>query len=88
MSYGLEIDGFAFTYGAFSVIAKGTVPDGTVSIAKADHTDITDFRVVFTPIGVRSPIDEEIRPSYSQTGTHVTIDGTGASSHNYILLGR
>lgn len=89
MSYGFRFGAVDFTYGTFSVIAKGTVTSGTTTIAKSNHPDITDWRVVFTPVGVRSPADEEIRPSFSVTGSAVNIVGTSNTSpHLYLVLGR
>jgi hypothetical protein len=90
MAYGLEINGFAFTYGALSVIAKGAIaPGATVSITKADHPDITDWRVVFTPTGVRDLSNNQTRPSWGQSAATVTMSSpSNAGPHNYLVLGR
>lgn len=90
MAYGLEINGFAFTYGALSVIAKGTIsPGATVSVTKSSHPDITDWRVIFTPTGVRDLAEGEVRPSWGQTSATVTLSSpSNAGPHNYLVLGR
>lgn len=90
MAYGLEINGFAFTYGALSVIAKGTInPGDTLSVGKLYHPDITDWRVIFTPTGVRDLAAGEVRPSFSQNQYAVIMNSpSNAGPHNYLVLGR
>ena len=90
MSYGLELDGFSFNYGVYSVIASGTVIVGYQTfIAKLSHPDITDWRIVFIPTGVRSPGDEEVRPSFSSNSYALfTTTPSNMSPHKYIVLGR
>jgi hypothetical protein len=89
MSYGFRFGAVDFTYGTFSVIAKGTVVSGTTTISRSSHPDITDWRVVFTPIGIRDPGEEEIRPSFSVSASAVSIVGTSDTSpHLYLVLGR
>ena len=88
MSYGLEIDGFAFTYGVFSVIQKGAVTS-TFTFTKSDHPDVTDYEVAFNPIGVRDIANLEVRPTYTETNASITINKpANMSNHNYIILGR
>jgi len=90
MAYGLQIGDFAFTYGALSVIAKGSIAAGdTVSVGKLYHPDITDWRVVFTPTGVRDLAAGEVRPSFSQNQYAVIMSSpSNAGPHNYLVLGR
>lgn len=88
MAYGLEIDGFAFTYGTTSVIAKGAVTS-TFTIQKSDHPDVTQWGAVFIPTGIRNLSSSEVRPQYSQTATTFTITKpTGMAPHNYLIIGR
>jgi len=90
MAYGLAIDGFSFNYGTFSVIATGTVAVGYQTfIAKLSHPDITDWRVVFIPTGIRSPGDEEVRPTFTSNSYALfTTAPSNMSPHKYIVLGR
>lgn len=95
MAYGTVLNGFAFTYGSLSVVAKGTVsanPEGNGTytiIYKEDHPDITDWRVVFTPTGVRDISVDEVRPYFAETAAAIFIHRpTGVSEHQYLVLGR
>lgn len=90
MAFGLSVDGFAFTYGTFSVVATGTVPLGSsTNFSKTGHSDLTQYRVVFIPIGVRDTSLAEKRPSFSNYSTYITVFGTGVTTpHKYIILGR
>ena len=90
MSFGVAIDGFAYTYGTFSVITSGVVSTGNQTFAaKLSHPDITDWRVVFIPTGVRSPGDEEVRPVLRENSYAVYANSpSDLSPHRYIVLGR
>lgn len=90
MAYGLEINGFAFTYGALSVISTGTInPGDQLIINKSAHPDISDWRVVFTPTGVRDVAVEEVRPTSGEIFGLVFMEApSNASPHNFLVLGR
>lgn len=90
MAFGLRIGTFDFTYGSLSVVAKGSISAGsTVRITRANHPDITDWRVIFTPTGTRNVGEEEKRPSYEVSALAVTLTSpSDASAHNYLVLGR
>jgi len=90
MSYGLELDGFSFNYGTFSVVKIGTVVVGTTTvITKSAHPDITDWRVVFIPDGIRNPGDEEVRPAFGASSSALTtVAPSNVSPHKYLVLGR
>jgi hypothetical protein len=86
----VELNSFAFTYGSLSVVAKGSISAGsTVTIARGNHPDVTDWRVIFTPTGTRNIGEAEVRPSYSISSFTVTLTSpSDASPHNYLVLGR
>ncbi len=90
MAYGLAIDGFSFNYGTFSVVATGTVATGSQTfVAKLSHPDLSDFKVVFIPIGIRSPGDEEVRPVAIENNYALYANSpSNMSPHKYIVLGR
>jgi hypothetical protein len=90
MAYGVSLNGFAFTYGSLSVIQAGSIsPGGSVTIYKSSHPDITDWRVVFTPTGVRNIGENETRPYFSNSSISVVLTSPAAASpHNYLVLGR
>jgi len=90
MSYGLSIDGFAYTYGTFSFIASGNVSVGNQTfISKPAHPDITDWRVVFIPTGLRDAGEEEIRPTLLENSYALYANSpSDMSPHRYIVLGR
>jgi hypothetical protein len=90
MSFGVELNSFAFTYGSLSVVQAGAIsPGSTVTVTKSNHPDITDWRVVFTPTGVRNIGEDEVRPSFSNNAATVTMTSPAdASPHNYLVLGR
>jgi hypothetical protein len=90
MAYGLQIDEFDFTYGTYSVVQKGTLGFSNVVINKADHPDITIWQVFFVPIGVRDTTKNELRPTYQETGTAITLSSEpdGTTSYLYFVLGR
>lgn len=90
MAYGLQIGDFAFTYGSLSVVAKGSIAAGTtITITKSDHPDITDWRVLFSPTGVRDLAEGEVRPSWGQSAqSFVMTSPSNAGPHNYLVLGR
>ena len=88
MAFGIEINGDPITYRALSVIAKGTVT-GSFSLAKNNYPDVTEFKVAFIPIGVRSTATREVRPSSSQDSTRIYITKpSNADAHLYLVLGR
>ena len=90
MSYGIQVDGQNLTYSALSVIAKGSLVFATsFSLPKNNYADVTEFKVVFIPIGIRDTSTEEVRPTSSQTSTAITItQPINASPHQYLVLGR
>jgi hypothetical protein len=89
MSYGLQIDGFNFTYGTYSVVQKGTLSQ-TVVVNKADHPDISLWKVFFVPVGIRDTSRSEIRPSFAESGTNITMTPAFSSglAYTYYVLGR
>ena len=90
MSYGLSIGGFAFTYGALSVVAKGTITAGTtLNFNLGSHPDVSDFRAVFIPTGVRDITASEVRPYSTQhSGNIYLFSPANAGPHKYLVLGR
>jgi len=90
MAYGLAIDGFSFNYGTYSVVATGTVTTGIQTfVSKSAHPDLSDLKVVFIPIGVRSPGDEEVRPVVIENSYALYANSpNNMSPHKYIVLGR
>jgi hypothetical protein len=90
MSFGVAIDGFAYTYGTFSVVATGIVTTGSQTfVSKSAHPDLSDLKVVFIPIGVRSPGDEEVRPVLIENSYALYANSpSDLSPHRYIVLGR
>ena len=90
MAYGVKVDGFDFGYGVYSVIQKGLV-DRTFAVVLGDHPDVTEWRVVFIPVGVRSTQEREVRPTFSYLPDLNWILITKpalCSDHEYIVLGR
>jgi hypothetical protein len=90
VAYGVKVDGFDFGYGMYSVIQKGLVT-GTFNITLSSHPDVTEWRVVFIPVGVRSTQNKEVRPSflYLPELDRITISKPPlCSAHEYIVLGR
>ena len=89
MSYGLQVDGFNFTYGTYSVIEKGLLTQTTV-VTKANHPDIRLWGVFYVPVGVRDTSRNELRPSTVETGTTITMQPptTVGNGHLYFVLGR
>lgn len=90
MSFGLELNAFAYTYGSLSVVTKGTIaPGATITVAKPNHPDVTDWRVIFTPTGTRNVGEEEVRPTSNTGGNSVILTSPAdASAHSYLVLGR
>ena len=90
MSYGIQVDGQNLTYSALSVITKGSLNSATsFSLTKSDYNDVTEFKVVFIPIGIRDTSSEEVRPTSSQNSTYITItQPSNGSPHQYLVLGR
>jgi hypothetical protein len=90
MSYGIQVDGQNLTYSALSVITKGSLTSATsFSLTKSNYADVTEFKVVFVPIGIRDTSSEEVRPTSSQTSTAITItQPSNGSNHQYLVLGR
>jgi hypothetical protein len=88
MAYGLQVDGFNFTYGTFSILDSGTVT-GTQYLYTSNYPDISVFRVAFIPYGVRSTYYREVRPYALYYSSMVAIIvPTNASQHRWLLLGR
>lgn len=90
MAYGIQVDGLNLTYSALSVVAKGSLTSATtINLTKSTYNDITEFTVVFIPIGVRDTSLEELRPTSSQTSTTITItQPSNGTNHQYLVLGR
>lgn len=90
MAYGLEVNGFAFNYGTYSVIQTGDVPLGAgQNFYKYYHPDITEFGVIFIPYGVRDTSLTEKRPTWSDNGSYIFINGVGVTTpHKYLVMGR
>lgn len=88
MPYGLQVNGFNFTYGVYSVIEKGVL-DHTVVVNKLLHPDIRLWQTAFVPIGIRDTSRNELRPKVAETTNTITMTppATGLS-HLYIVLGR
>lgn len=89
MAWGLQVDGFNFTYGTYSVIEKGTLTQ-TVVVNKSNHPDIRLWSVFFVPVGVRNIQNNETRPTFSETGTTITLNPVYSSGIGYLyfILGR
>jgi hypothetical protein len=88
VAYGIKIDGNPITYSALSVLAKGTITS-SFSLAKSNYPDVTEFKVAFIPIGVRSTATREVRPSSSQDSTRIYLTKpSNAAAHLYLVLGR
>jgi hypothetical protein len=88
MAYGLQINGFDFTYGTYSVIQKGTLYN-TVIVSKEDHPDITQWSTVFVPVGVRDITKNELRPTTKYVdNTIVLTPPESGLAHLYFVLGR
>ena len=88
MAYGLQINGFDFTYGTYSVIQKGTLYS-TVIVDKEDHPDISQWSTVFVPVGVRDITKNELRPTTQYIdNTIVMTPPASGSAHLYFVLGR
>jgi hypothetical protein len=88
MAYGLQINGFDFTYGVYSVIQKGTLYN-TVIVDKADHPDISQWSTVFVPVGVRDITRNELRPTTQYiNNTIVMTPPASGLAHLYFVLGR
>jgi hypothetical protein len=90
MSFGVELNSFAFTYGSLSVLRKGTItPGDSLVFFRSWFPDVTDFRVIFTPTGTRNIGAEEKRPEHSVGSTSIILfSPADASPHNYLVLGR
>tara|TARA_B100000214_G_scaffold338185_1_gene283180 strand:- start:356 stop:628 length:273 start_codon:yes stop_codon:yes gene_type:complete len=90
MAYGIQVDGLNLTYSALSVVAKGSLTSATtINLTKSTYNDITEFTVVFIPIGIRDTSLEELRPTSSQTSTTITItQPSNGTNHQYLVLGR
>lgn len=95
MAYGIQVDGQNLTYSALSVVAKGNVtPTNSAStsvsvLSKSSYPDVTEFKVVFTPTGVRDTSNEEVRPYAVISTNHITIySPVGMSPHQFLVLGR
>lgn len=88
MAHGLQVEGFDFTYGTYSVVENDTLY-GTRVIKKADHPDITIWKAFFVPIGVRDISKGELRPTFVDNGTTLTLtDSTDPTTYLYFVLGR
>ena len=90
MAYGIQVDGLNLTYSALSVVAKGSLTSATtINLTKSTYNDITEFTVVFIPIGIRDTSLEELRPTSSQTSTTITItQPSNGTNHQYLVIGR
>lgn len=90
MAYGIQLDGVDLAYSSLSVITKGALSSaGTITLTKSNYADVTEFKVVFVATGVRDTSEAELRPAWSQSGTHITItQPSGGAPHQYLVLGR
>ena len=90
MAYGIQVDGLNITNSALSVVTKGSLSSATtINLTKSTYNDITEFTVVFIPIGIRDTSLEELRPTSSQTSTTITItQPSNGTNHQYLVLGR
>jgi hypothetical protein len=90
MAYGLNVDGVSFNYGTYSIIASGDVSLGSQTyFYTSGHPDITDYKVVFVPYGVRDTSFNEKRPTWTNYGSLIAIFGISVTTpHKYIVLGR
>jgi hypothetical protein len=88
MTFGFAVNGVNLSYGHFSVVSKGTVT-GNMTFNKSDYPQVTQYKVVFIPTGVRDTSKLEVRPSFSDTTNTITITlPSNAGPHEYMLLGR
>ena len=90
MAYGIQVDGLNITNSALSVVTKGSLSSATtINLTKSTYNDITEFKVVFIPTGIRDTSAEELRPTSSQSSTAITItQPSNGTSHQYLVLGR
>lgn len=90
MAYGIQVDGLNITSSALSVVAKGSLSSATtINLTKSTYNDITEFKVVFIPTGVRDTSAEELRPTSSQSSTAISItQPSSGTPHQYLVLGR
>ena len=90
MAFGIQVDGVDLTNSSLSVIAKGNLNSSTtVTLTKSNYANVTEFKVVFIPIGIRDTSSEEVRPTSSQNSTYITItQPSNGSPHQYLVLGR
>lgn len=94
MAFGIELNGEPITYSALSVIDKGVL-SANIVLTKSSYPDVTEFHVVFMPVGIRDTSREETRPSATQTSTTISLV-VGSSpdtlsspqAHQYLVLGR
>jgi len=88
MPYGLQVNGFNFTYGVYSVIEKGVL-DRTIVFNKLLHPDIKLWQTAFVPVGIRDTSRNELRPTVTEYSNAImmTPPSTGLP-HLYIVLGR
>lgn len=89
-SYGILLKDYSLQSGVWSVITKGTLTaQGTTTINKSDYANVQQWRVFFTPVGVRDITAEEIRPYWTETSTQLrAIMPAGAGTHQVTVLGR
>ena len=89
-SYGILLKDYSLQSGVWSVIVKGILSaQGTTTINKSDYANVQQWRVFFTPVGVRDITAEEIRPYWTETSTQLrAIMPAGAGTHQVTVLGR
>ena len=59
MAYGIQVDGLNLDNSALSVVTKGSLSSAnTITLTKNNYSDVTEFKVVFIPIGIRDTSDE------------------------------
>ena len=89
-SYGILLKDYSLQSGVWSVIVKGILTaQGTTTINKSDYANVQQWRVFFTPVGVRDITAEEIRLYWTETSTQLrAIMPAGAGTHQVTVLGR
>ena len=90
MAYGIQVDGLNITNSALSVVTKGSLSSATtINLTKSTYNDITEFKIVFIPTGIRDTSAEELRPTSSQSSTTISItQPSNGTPHQYLVLGR
>lgn len=87
--YGIEVNGEPYTYGTFSVVERVNLVAGSHYLWKNNHPDITDYRFMATPVGVRDTSLQEVRPYFLEYPNLIAIvTPSNAGPHVGLILGR